>query len=117
MLLNAAGILGSICDTAGCFSDAIRCMTANTVLSPVRSNGVLRTSSSYSTTPSEKMSERGSTGCPVTASGDMYLGEPSAEPVCVIDDDATCATPKSVTFARQSADTMMLAGLMSRCVI
>ena len=63
------------------------------------------------------MSERGSSGWPVTCSGDMYLGEPSAVPVCVIEEEATCATPKSVSFARQSADTMMFAGLMSRCVI
>ena len=50
----------------------------------------------------------------VTCSGAMKLGVPSKDPVVVMLDDARCATPKSMIFARPSSVTRMLAGLMSR---
>ncbi len=63
------------------------------------------------------MSERGSIGWPSTCSGDMYFGEPSAMPVCVMVEDCRWATPKSVSFARPPGDTITFAGLTSRCTI
>lgn len=73
---------------SGVGSFTMRCKSAKMVVSPSRSKGVLRVSISNSTTPREKMSERPSSGCPSTCSGDMYLGEPSTMPVWVMEDDA-----------------------------
>jgi hypothetical protein len=47
----------------------------------------------------------------------MYFGEPSSIPASVMDDDGTRATPKSVIFAIPAGETMMFAGLMSRCTM
>ncbi len=71
MCSNAWGMLRSSARSGGCGVLAMRFMSANTVVSPSCSKGVRLVSISYSTTPSEKMSERASSGWPVTCSGDM----------------------------------------------
>ncbi len=81
---------------------------------------------SYSTTPSEKMSERASTGFPFACSGDMYAAVPTTScgavtrAVVAGPNPATgvaglsLAMPKSRTFSRPPLPIMMFAGLMSR---
>ncbi len=54
-----------------------------------RRNGCFPDSSSYATTPNEKMSVRWSTGSPRTCSGDMYATVPRTCPAPVGDDSVT----------------------------
>ena len=65
------------------------------------------------------MSERASTDCPSTCSGDIYAGVPSTAPGVVSVTSAAgsrrLATPKSRSFAVPPAVTMMFAGFRSRC--
>jgi hypothetical protein len=101
----------------GCGSPVMRSMTSKGVSSASREKGERPVSISYSTTPRQKTSERGSTGCPVTCSGDMYFGEPSATPAWVMVEVGTQAMPKSVSLACPESETTMFAGFTSRCTI
>ena len=60
------------------------CRTASSVATDEgRRNGGCPVTISYSTTPSEKMSVRASSGSPRTCSGDMYATVPMTIPGCV----------------------------------
>ena len=77
-------------------------------------NGRWPVSSSYSTMPALKTSERGSTALPMHCSGDMYDGVPITMPVSVRFDMSTRATPKSATLSSPVGVTIRFDGLMSR---
>ena len=120
-----AGVLaGNACQLGSVFS------TQAMISAKLPRKGCCPTSSSYSTQPNAQMSARWSTSSPRTCSGLMYAGMPRINPACVIavrvgaparnsacDSGAALANPKSKTFTRPSGVTLMLAGLMSRCVI
>ena len=75
-------------------------------------------SSSYSTAPKLKTSERASSGLPSACSGAIYAAVPITVPsmVAVSSESVTClASPKSSSFTEPSVVTMMLAGFRSRC--
>jgi hypothetical protein len=82
---------------------------------------------SYITAPSEKMSERASTGLPCACSGDMYAAVPTMTPSSVVawivrvapsapasSGAVSLARPKSRTLTTPFAPSMMLPGLTSR---
>ena len=79
---------------------------------------------SYRTQPRLKMSVRGSSGSPFSCSGDMYAVVPGMVPGSVSaatvsrssrrSSSTALASPKSSTFTRPRADSMMFCGLMSR---
>jgi hypothetical protein len=75
----------------------------------------------YSTQPSEKISERGSTLSPRVCSGDMYETVPTTWPGPVrsvaVPSSGTPAIPKSMTFTCCSGVTRIFAGLMSLWII
>ncbi|RNC67863.1 MAG: FHA domain-containing protein [Desulfuromonadales bacterium] len=74
---------------------------------------------SYRELPREKRSDRQSTGCPWTCSGDMYAGVPMISPawVCnVAEGSSIWAMPKSVIFIWPSGRTTILLGLTSRWI-
>jgi hypothetical protein len=80
-------------------------------------NGVRPASSSYSSTPAEKMSDRPSIACPsLTCSGDMYERLSSTSRCRASVEVVSLATPKSSTLTVPSGRTNSFAGLMSRCV-
>ena len=75
---------------------------------------------SNATQPAEYRSERASTSCPVACSGERYCAVPTTACVCVVLAEVSVrarAMPKSITFTWPSSETMMLAGLMSRCAM
>ena len=90
------------------------------------SNGSRAVTASYRTTPSEKMSDRPSTGRPSACSGDMYETVPRITPAMVICAcvavgsgcrSANFARPKSRTFTTPRPVSIRFALLMSRCTI
>ena len=93
----------------------------------VPENGFFPVPISYSTTPKENKSLRGSSSSLRACSGDMYTAVPGITPTAVSESStplsvlvASCvafcslANPKSSTFACPPRVRKMLAGLMSR---
>ncbi len=95
-------------------TSALRIFSITTIsLSPSKSLRIVR--NSHRQIPTEKTSERRSTGRPRTCSGDMYPNFPLIAPTCVRASlPAAFAIPKSMSFASPSYDTSTFCGLTSR---
>ena len=105
--------------TAGLTSRGARILPSRTAssteisLSPEKRRSPV--SSSKSTAPSEKMSERPSTGSPQACSGDMYWSFPLSAPICVwLAFDTALAMPKSTSLMSPSEVSRMFCGETSR---
>jgi len=86
---------GTACRSSGGSS----CRMFSNVCRTVRPrNGSRNASDSYSTTPSEYMSDASDTDPPFACSGDRYWAVPRIDPTSVISEPAARAIPKSITF-------------------